>query len=70
MSSNLDGPNTGGASSSGRCWPLGRTTSVPLTTTEDARPWYPTGRCSQFGMSAFSGPRNMVPTLVACCRDE
>ena len=25
---------------------------------------------NQFGMRAFSGPRNIVPTLVACSRDE
>lgn len=24
----------------------------------------------QFGMRAFSGPRNMVPTLVACSLEE
>ena len=70
MSSWRVGPKTGGALSSGRVCPLGRTTGVPLTTTDDARPWYPTGRWSQLGMSALSGPRNMTPTFVACWRDE
>jgi hypothetical protein len=31
-------------------------TGVPDTTTDEARPWYPTGRCSQFGCSALSLP--------------
>ena len=28
------------------------------------------GMWSQFGMRAFSFPRNMVPTLVACSLEE
>ena len=40
------------------------TQGVPIT--ELARPWYPTGRCFQFGMSGLSG-RNIDPTLVAWC---
>jgi len=39
------GPNTGAAPSTGQVWPLGRRIRVPDMTTEDARPWYPTGRC-------------------------
>ena len=30
--------------SSGLVWPMGRLTGVPETTTEDALPWYPTGK--------------------------
>ena len=26
--------------------PFGLLTGVPLTTTDDARPWYPTGKCN------------------------
>lgn len=39
------GPNTGAAPSTGQVWPLGRWIGVPDMTTEDARPWYPTGKC-------------------------
>ena len=39
------GPNTGAAPSTGQVWPLGRRIGVPDMTTEDARPWYATGRC-------------------------
>mmetsp|Transcript_8503 Transcript_8503/g.20179 ORF Transcript_8503/g.20179 Transcript_8503/m.20179 type:complete len:227 (+) Transcript_8503:105-785(+) len=38
-STRTDGPNVGGASGSSLSWPCGRTTSVPDTTTDDARPW-------------------------------
>lgn len=38
------GPKTGGSSSLGRVWPLGRWMGVPDTTTLEARPWYPTGK--------------------------
>ncbi len=46
-------------------WPQGLRTGVPETTTEDARPLYPMGIESQLTGSAFSGPRNIVPTFIA-----
>lgn len=45
--------------------PLGLRISVPLSTTDEALPWYPTGRWSQFGCNALSGPLNIHPTLKA-----
>src|SRR5438067_2455071 len=69
-SSFRDGPNVGRSISGGLVCPRGRRIGVPLTTTELERPLYATGRCSQFGSSAFLGSRNIVPTLVACSRDE
>lgn len=42
----------------------------PETITELARPWYPTGKCFQFGIKALSFPRNMIPTFVAWWIDE
>lgn len=50
--------------------PLGLLKSVPLTTTEDALPWYPMGICSQFSFKAFCGPLMIEPTLNACALDE
>ena len=44
-SSSLQGPKTGGLVSSGRVCPSGLRTGVPDTTTLEALPWYPTGRC-------------------------
>ena len=45
-SKSLQGPNTGGFSGSGRVCPDGLWMEVPDTTTDEARPWYPTGRWS------------------------
>src|ERR1700722_13841235 len=39
ISSRIDGPNTGAGSDGPLRWPLGRTMSVPETTTVPARPW-------------------------------
>ena len=47
------------------CLPARPAHICPATTTELARPWYATGNHFQFGISAFSGPRNIVPTLCA-----
>ena len=60
-SSRREGPKTGGASGSGRVWPMGRRMGVPLTTMLEARPWYPTGMCFQLGSRALSGSRNILP---------
>ncbi len=65
MSSRRLGPYSG----PGRC-PLGRRTGVPLGTTVPARPWYPTGRCRQFGRSGSASGRNIRPTFVAWWSDE
>ena len=70
MSSRWDGPWTGASASGGLRCPLGRTTSVPDTTTVPARPWYPIGRCFQFGSSGGCPGRNSLPRLVACSSDE
>ena len=64
------GPNLGGSVSTGRVCPFGRRTGVPEITTEEARPWYPTGRYFQLGIRAFSLLRNMVPTFLAWSREE
>ena len=68
MSSRVDGPNTG-PSGLARC-PLGRTTGVPETTTVPARPWYPIGRCRQFGSSGGWPGRRILPTFAAWCSEE
>ncbi|SCD30797.1 hypothetical protein GA0115236_10063 [Streptomyces sp. IgraMP-1] len=39
MSSLTEGPKTGAGSAGAFRWPLGRTTSVPETTTVPERPW-------------------------------
>ena len=41
----LQGPNTGGAVSLGRVWPLGRRIGVPDTTTEEALPAQTEAQC-------------------------
>ena len=38
---------------------------VPDITIDEARPWYPTGICSQFGNNAFLGSLNIFPTFIA-----
>ena len=65
MSSRCDGPTSPGP----RC-PDGRTIGVPETTTVPARPWYPTGRCRQFGRIGGWPGRKMRPTLAAWCSEE
>ena len=65
-SSSFDGPKDGGPSSLATVCPCGRRTGVPSTTMVDDRPWYPTGRCFQLGISGWFG-RNMLPTFVAWC---
>ncbi len=64
------GPKVG-ASASGdfRC-PRGRTTSVRVTTTLPARPWYATGSQRQFGRSGSWSGRNIRPRFVACSSEE
>ncbi len=58
-------PKWGKSSSGDFNCPQGRVTGVPETTIDEARPLYPIGIDNQFGGNAFSGPRNMVPTLNA-----
>jgi hypothetical protein len=43
---------------------------VPLTTTVPARPWYPIGRCFQFGGSGSVFGRKMRPTFAAWFSEE
>ena len=43
----------------------GRMTSVPDTMTVLDRPWYPTGRCFQLGISGSESGRNSRPRFVA-----
>ena len=67
MSRRTLGPKEGAGSDGALRCPRGRTMSVPDTTTVPARPWYPMGRCFQFGVSASPSGRKMRPTLVAWC---
>ena len=66
------GWKTGGtpaAAPGGRACPQGRRTSVPDTTTEEARPWYPTGRCSLQGAhQRIAGSMCVRASLLACTR--
>ena len=62
MSKRLQSDHLGVTLSSVTC-PLGLRISVPEITTEEALPWYPTGRCNQLGYKALSGPLNITPTL-------
>ena len=64
----LLGPNTGLSLPGGRVCPLGLRTGMSEGIIDELLPWYPTGKCNQFGIKALSLPRNMVPTLVACSR--
>ena len=58
------------STSGGLRWPLGRTTGVPETTTVPARPWYPMGRCFQFGGRSGESGRKIAPTFLACACEE
>ena len=67
MSSRCDGPKVGASSVGALRWPDGRITGVPETCTVPARPWYPIGRCFQFGVSGAESGRNIRPRFSAWC---
>ena len=56
--------NIGGSVSLGLVWPIGRRTGVPETTIDEDRPWYPTGKYFQLGISAFSLPLFYIISLL------
>ena len=73
-SRSLQGSKTGAAlgtrpSHARTAWPHGRRTGVPLTTTEDARPWYPTGRCRLRG-AGHEGARETASALAPPRRSQ